>query len=85
MESQRGRSTFALVRVLLPLVLAVVCGGCVGEVRFVKFANAAFDVFTANPTPALTAAVGPSPSGVVDQRPSRKPSWPSNGAAWMSS
>jgi putative glycosyl hydrolase-like family 15 (GHL15) protein len=55
MESRQGTSAFELIRVFLPLALAVLCGGCVGEVRFVKFANAAFDTFTANPTPAQQA------------------------------
>ena len=39
------------IRVFVWCAFVVLCTGCVGEVRFVTFANAAFDFFTANPTP----------------------------------
>jgi hypothetical protein len=45
----------ALARVFSALALFVLCSGCVGEVRFVKFATSAFDVFTKNPTLAEQA------------------------------
>jgi hypothetical protein len=47
-----ARADIRTARVFLPLALLVLCSSCVGEVRFVKFANSAFDVFTRNPTPA---------------------------------